>query len=161
LATAALGVVLAITQTGSAARGSTGSQTRAGAGPSLAYEAYRDGGVVLPGARQTIATLNVPSGSYAIQSKTVLADDSTGSVYVFCYLNVSSPSDEDSSAALVGRNVARQTVGLMLTHTFLGAGKIVLSCQPTRPATSADVVAEMSRIVAVKVDSITRSAVTS
>ncbi|HEY4348880.1 MAG TPA: hypothetical protein VGM80_14955 [Gaiellaceae bacterium] len=158
-AIALLSLFLAATQPGSAAEKAPRSLAHSTPGPTGAYEIYRDRPLLLPGARATVATLHVPAGSYSITAKTVLGDDASGNVYVFCYLNVNGPDDEDSSAAMLGRNSARVTVPLELTHKFSGAGTIALSCEPTRPTSSTDVAAEMTRIVAVRVDSLTRTTV--
>ncbi len=83
--------------------------------------------------RTTVGTMTVDAGAYAIQAKTVVADDAGESVYVFCFLDANNPADEDTSATMVGTGSARQTVALQLTHTFTSAGTITLSCQPTKP----------------------------
>jgi len=143
-------------------RGSAGSPGPAGptgpagaAGPSSATSISRSF-VPLAGTT-TVATLAVQAGAYVIQAKTVVTDDSTGeSVYVFCDLTVDNPSDGDTSATMVGADSARQTVTLELTHTFTGAGAITLTCEPTRPANTTNVGAELTRIVAIKVGDETR-----
>ena len=102
--------------------------------------------------KTTVATMNVGAGAYAIQTKTVVADDAAESVYVFCFLDVNNPADEDISATMVGTGSARQTVVLQLTHTFTSAGTITLSCQPTNPPNTTNVGTELTKITAVKVD---------
>jgi hypothetical protein len=99
----------------------------------------------------TLATIGVGPGAYAIQAKTVVTDDSSGSVYVFCDLTVENPTDDDRSATMVGTASARQTVALELTHTFASAGTITLACDPTNPANTTDVGTELTRIVAIRV----------
>jgi hypothetical protein len=101
--------------------------------------------------------LNLPPGAYAISAKTVIADDaSAGSVYVFCSLATSGAGDTpdvDTSATMVGANSRRQTVALMLTHTFPAAGTLTLTCLPSNPPDTTDVVTELTKVVAVKVGS--------
>jgi hypothetical protein len=100
-----------------------------------------------------VATLSLPPGAYAITAKTVIADDATSvPVYVFCSLAADS-SVEDTSATMVSPASRRQTVTLMLTHTFAATGTVTLKCLPSNPPTTTDVVAELSKIVAVQVDS--------
>jgi hypothetical protein len=104
------------------------------------------------GGKTTIATMNVPPGAYAIQAKTVVADDAAESAFVFCNLDVNNPADEDTSATMVGTSSARQTVTLELTHTFTSAGTITLACQPTNPPATMNVGTELTKIVAIKID---------
>ena len=87
----------------------------------------------------------------SIPSKTVITDDASGSVYVFCDLSVDNPTDHDTSATTVGTASARQTVALELTHTFASAGTITLSCEPTNPANTTNVGTELTKIMAIKV----------
>ena len=98
----------------------------------------------------TVATIGVGAGAYAIEAKTVVADDAAGSVYVFCDLTVDNPTDDDTSATVVGTASARQTVALELTHTFASAGTITLSCEPTNPANTTNVGTELTKIIAIK-----------
>ena len=105
-----------------------------------------------------MATLNLAPGAYAITAKTVITDDlSTAGVYVFCDLLPDNAAEgapgTDLSATMVGPDSRRQTVTLMLTHTFAVAGTVTLKCRPTNPPTTTDVGAELTKIVAVKVDS--------
>jgi hypothetical protein len=58
---------------------------------------------------------------------------------------------------MVGIGSARQTVTLELTHTFTSPGTITVSCQPTNPAATTNVGAELTKIVALKVDRETHS----
>jgi hypothetical protein len=110
------------------------------------------GQFVLPGGPATLATLTLAAGAYAVTAKTVLANDSPGSVYVFCQLDAGK-SMEDLSATMVGTNSARQTVTLGFTDTFSSPTTVVLTCRPTNPPTTTNVVGELSKIVAIKVGS--------
>jgi len=135
--------------------GATGQQGPSGPagppGPSSA-QSISPGVVVLSG-RTTVGTMSVDAGAYAIQAKTVVADDASESVYVFCFLDVNNPADEDISATMVGTGSARQTVALQMTHTFTSGGAITLSCRPTNLPNTTNVAVELTKITAVKVDS--------
>jgi hypothetical protein len=143
-------VALDWNQTGQ--QGASGPSGPAGPpGPSSA-QSISPGFVGLVG-KTTVGTMSVDAGAYAIQAKTVVADDASESVYVFCFLDVNNPADEDLSATMVGTGSARQTVALQLTHTFTSGGTITLSCQPTNPPGTTNVGVELTKITAVKVDS--------
>jgi hypothetical protein len=107
--------------------------------------------------KTTIAAMDVAPGAYAIQAKTVVADDAAESAFVFCDLDVNNPSDEDTSATMVGTGSARQTVTLELTHTFTSPGTVTVTCQPTSPPATTNVGTELTKIVAVKVGRETHS----
>ena len=94
-----------------------------------------------------------------IAAKTVITDDAGGSVYVFCDLSVDEPAGpRQIPATMVGTASARQTVALELTHTFASAGTITLSCEPTNPANTTNVGAELTKIMAITVGNETDSA---
>lgn len=139
------------------ARGAAGATGPAGPtgppGPSSATSLT--GSFVALSGKTTVATMNVGAGAYAIEAKTVLADDAPENVYVFCHLDADQPADEDTSATMVGGPSARQTVALDLTHTFGRAGTITLSCEPTRPASTTNVGTELTKITAIKLGSAT------
>jgi hypothetical protein len=143
--------------------GPVGSPGPAGApgvtGPRGPSSATSIGGSFVPLlGNTTVATIGVGAGSYAIAAKTVITDDAGGRVYVFCDLSVDNPPDHDTSATMVGTASARQTVALELAHTFASAGTITLSCEPTNPANTTNVGAELTKIMAIKVGNETHSA---
>jgi hypothetical protein len=137
------------------ATGVTGPAGPAGAtgptGPSNAFS-VSSSFVGLPGGPATLASLALAPGAYAVTAKTVIADDSAESVYVFCDV-LAGATTEDTSATMVGTNSARQTVALAFTGTFNSPTTVVLTCRPTNPATTTNVGTELTKIVAIKVGS--------
>jgi Collagen triple helix repeat (20 copies) len=97
-----------------------------------------------------LASMSVEAGAYAIEAKTVVADDANENVYVVCHLDADVPTADDTSLTMVGGPSARQTVALELAHTFTSAGTITMSCEPTRPANTANVGTELTKIIAIK-----------
>jgi hypothetical protein len=79
------------------------------------------------------------------------------SVYVFCDLvaddAAEGTADSDTAATMIGPDSRRQTVALMLTHTFTAAGTAKVKCRPTNPTSTTNVAVEFTKIVAVKVGS--------
>jgi hypothetical protein len=120
-------------------------------GPSNAFSASGSS-VDFPGGPATVASLALAPGAYAVTAKTVIADDSAESVYVFCKV-LAGASTEDTSATMVGTDSARQTVTLAFTDTFNSPTTVVLTCLPTNPATTTNAGAELTKIVAIKLGS--------
>jgi len=121
-------------------------------GPSNAFSVSARSGPNFPGGPATVASLALAPGAYAVTAKTVIADDSAESVYVFCSL-LAGASKEDTSATMVGTDSARQTVTLAFTDTFNSPTTVVLTCLPTNPATTTNAGAELTKIVAIKLGS--------
>jgi hypothetical protein len=114
---------------------------------SIGYQAERDGGPagVSPGDYVTVATLNVPPGSYSVNAKTNL---------------MSAQLDAGRCQLVAGAKVDIVTRGLRSTGTsealnmqaattFAGPGAITLACKTT----DGQWTATDSKILAVKVDS--------
>ena len=95
---------------------------------------------------------NVVAGAYVISAKTIIDPGSAGDpVVTVCTLTAGSVSDV---AEVAFPNDHSATVNLEVTQTFAATGSIVLRCNSTA-ATNA----RRSKIVAIKVDTVTREAV--
>ena len=94
---------------------------------------------------------NVAAGSYAIVAKTVVDPGSVAEPVVVCTLVAGGVVD---TAELGFPNDHLATINLEATHTFAATGSIVLRCRSTDAAG-----ARISKIVAIKVDTVTREAV--
>jgi hypothetical protein len=112
----------------------------------------------------TVATMtNVVAGAYAISAKTVI--DTTGANtnwIVTCTLDAGGGSTDtgefefDVEVDYADIDVEhRATLAMETTRVFPATGSIVLRCNSTDPAN-----AMMTRITAIKVDTVTREAVT-
>ena len=97
---------------------------------------------------------NVVAGAYAISAKTIVQPTGSGpGPTVTCTLDAGGDTDE---AELGSSNHGDHgTLGLLVTHVFAATGSIVLRCRSTD---SAD--ARTTKITAIKVDTVTREAVT-
>jgi len=131
--------------------GATGPQGPAGT--SNAREVYRDGSQALSTSDLTIATMaNVAVGSYAITAKTVgdgVAFDDPDQVT--CTLVAAGATLDQAEFSSSNPTSTLTMVG---TATFASTDSILLRCRATAAAN-----VRFSRIVAVKVDSIQRDAV--
>ena len=72
----------------------------------------------------TVLTLQVPAGSYVINSKAVLAKGGTQSA-VQCFLSAGGDQDRSLEAVDASNNT---TVSNLLVHAFAGAGAVALGC---------------------------------
>ena len=72
----------------------------------------------------TVLTLQVPAGSYVINSKAVLAKGGTQSP-VQCFLSAGGDQDRSLEAVDASNNT---TVSNLLVHTFTGASAVTLGC---------------------------------
>jgi hypothetical protein len=122
---------------------------------SSAREAHRAGAQVLATTDTTVATMtNVVAGAYAISAKTIVQPTGGGpGPTVTCTLDAG--GDTDQAELELANNGDYGTLGLLVTHVFPATGSIVLRCRSTD---SAD--ARATKIVAIRVDTVTREAVT-
>jgi hypothetical protein len=172
-------------------QGATGSQGPAGppgpegpAGPegqpgppgpsggSSAREVYRDGDQALPdNVEVTVATMsNVPAGAYVVFAKTTLVQTGVSggaavNAYTRCTLDAGGPSTDYAETEL-GRGdaweVGRATLQAHVLATFSSTGTIVLRCKRlNNSGTPKTAVARQTKIIAVGVAGIDRTAVTS
>jgi hypothetical protein len=104
----------------------------------------------------TVATMaSVAVGSYSITAKTTaLTTSGAAVVQVVCTLLAAGATLDTSEFALSPQN-DRSPLTLVGTATFASTGSIVLRCRANNSPTDA----RLSRIVAVKVDSIQRDSV--
>jgi len=72
----------------------------------------------------TVLTLQVPAGSYVINSKAVLAKGGTQDP-VQCFLSAGGDQDRSLEAVDAANNT---TISNLLVHTFTGAGSVTLGC---------------------------------
>jgi hypothetical protein len=151
--------------------GATGPQGPAGpagatgpAGVSSAREAYRDGSVVLATSDTTVATMtNVVAGAYAISAKTIIDTTEANTNWIAtCTLDAGGGMTDTAEFEFevepdyVDLDVEhRATLSMEITRVFAATGSIVLRCQSTDPAN-----AMMTKITAIKVDTVTHEAVT-
>jgi hypothetical protein len=144
-------------------------------GTSSATEAYRDGDVALPDNQNvTIATLSgLGAGSYVIVAKTTVVQTGISggggtSSYTRCTLNGDPSTNvvtDDYGETELGRGDAgesgRATLQANITLSLSATGSLSLRCRrinvsgSPRPA-----VARETKIIAIKVDSVSRTAVT-
>lgn len=125
------------------------------AGTSNAREVYRDESQALGLEDTTVATMaSVAVGSYAITAKTV-GVTSSGAVVdeVTCTLLAAGATLDTAEFTLTPQN-DRSPLTMVGTATFASTGSIVLRCLAQSPTD-----ARFSRIVAIKVDTIQRDAV--
>ena len=99
---------------------------------------------------------NVPAGSYAISAKTIVEPSvigtGDGTYRVFCTLDAGGGVTD---VAEESRSEHIPTLGMHVTRTLAATGSFVLRCRSTEASQ-----ARNSKIVAIKVDSVTRTAVT-
>jgi hypothetical protein len=127
-------------------------------------EAYRDGSVVLATSDTTVATMtNVVAGAYAISAKTIIDTTMANTNWlVTCTLDAGGGYTDvaefefDVEADYVDLDVEhRATLSMQTTRVFAATGSIALRCNSTDPAN-----AVMTKITALKVDTVTHEAVT-
>jgi hypothetical protein len=107
---------------------------------------------------QTVATMsNIPAGSYVFTAKSTLVS-STGSAegLVVCTLDAGGTVDTSEIRLVQLSTAARGVVQMQLVKTFSGTGSAVLRCNSDA---SFSVSARHSTIIAIKVDTTTRTAV--
>lgn len=109
---------------------------------------------------QTVATMSsIPAGSYMFTAKTTLVSD-TGSAEaeaaVTCTLDAGGTIDTSEYRLVQLTTPARGIVQMQLVKTFAAPGTAVLRCQSDA---SFSIVARHTTIIAVKVDTTTRTAV--
>jgi hypothetical protein len=121
---------------------------------------FRAGDQNLPqGVNQTVATMaGIPAGAYMFMAKTTLVSD-TGSdaANVVCTLDAGGTIDTSELRMVQLAVAARGTVVMQLVRTYAAPGTAVVRCQSEA---AFGVVARNTSIVAVKVDAVTRTAVT-
>jgi len=106
----------------------TGAQineaTLSGAGTAQAVR--QDTAAQVPAATgaTTVLTLQVPAGSYVLNSKAVLAKGGVQSP-VQCFLTAGGDQDRSLEAVDAANNT---TITNLLVHTFAGAGSVTLGC---------------------------------
>ncbi len=105
------------------------------------------------GAETTVASIDLDSGTYVLMGKVHLANDESGSVYVFCELRTSNSDVTDTSGAMIGTGAARVSVPLFLTRTFKSAGRAWITCDPTNPTDAEVGTSSSNRLLAIKVRS--------
>jgi hypothetical protein len=126
-------------------------------GPSSVSEVTRDLGPlsVAAGADTVIATMSgIQPGAYLITAKTTLVDTSATVTSSVCTLSAGAGADV-SSQQLLGL-ASPQTHSMQLTTTFAVVGSATVSCSTSLQPFSAS----QTKIIAVKVDSATQTAVT-
>ena len=101
---------------------------------------------------------NVVAGSYAISAKTIVDRTSADSNWsAICTLDAGGGSVDTAEfgfGGAFGGVDTKATLSLAVTRIFAATGSIVLRCRSDDPA-----VARLTKIVAVKVDTVTREAV--
>ena len=100
---------------------------------------------------------NVDVGAYAISAKTIVDAAGPGSVAwsVGCTLDVGGTSIDSAIFAFNGNVEHETTLAMESTRVFAATGSITLRCRSSDAAS-----AHTSKIVAIKVDTVTRQAVT-
>jgi hypothetical protein len=120
---------------------------------------FRNGDQNLPqNVDQTVATMaSVPAGSYVFVAKTTLVSDTgSDSANVVCTLDAGGTVDTSELRMVQLSVAARGTVEMQLVKTFASTGNAVVRCQSDASFT---IVARHTTIVAMKVDTVTRTAV--
>ena len=140
---------------------------------SSATEAYRDGDVVLTdNANVTVATLsNLAAGSYIILAKTTVVQTGSGSAgpnaFTRCTLNgdpSTNTATDDFAETELGRGDAaesgRATLATHVTISLSTPTSVALRCRRVNNSGSTrTAVARETKLIAIKVGSITRTAV--
>ena len=103
---------------------------------------------------------NVVAGAYAISAKTIVDTPTSGSDFnAVCTLDAGGDTDiasYDFTPGVVSVDLAHEaTLSMEVTHVFAATGSIVLRCRSSDAAA-----ARNTKITAIKVDTITREAVT-
>jgi hypothetical protein len=121
---------------------------------------FRNGDQNLPqNVNQTVATMaSIPAGSYVFTAKTTLVSD-TGSdaANVVCTLDAGGTTDTSELRMVQLAVAARGSVQMQLVKTFAAPGTAVIRCDSDA---AFSVLARHTSIVATKVDTVTRTAVT-
>jgi hypothetical protein len=120
---------------------------------------HRDGDQDLATTDTVVATMaNVDPGSYLVFAKTVVAQTLGGpdqQPYTRCTLDAGGTNDFAESDQ--GKDGPRTTLSTHLAVTFAGSGTVTLSCLNTNKGGT--FVARETKIIALKVDSLTADAV--
>jgi hypothetical protein len=99
---------------------------------------------------------NVGAGAYAIFAKTIIDANGGGASWsVTCTLDAGGTSVDTADFGFDSAIDHDATLSMEVTRVFAATGSIVLRCRSNAPAN-----AHTSKIVAIKVDTITRQAVT-
>jgi hypothetical protein len=99
---------------------------------------------------------NVEAGAYAIFAKTIADPQGAAAAWtVICTLDAGGASTDSAEFKFDSNIDHNATVSLEVTRVFASTGSIVLSCRSSEAAN-----ARNSKIVAIKVDTVTRAAVT-
>ncbi len=121
---------------------------------------FRVGDQNLPqGVNQPVVTMAaIPAGAYMFTAKTTLVSD-TGSdaANVVCTLDAGGTTDSSELRMVQLAVAARGTLQMQLVKSFAAPGTAVLRCNSDA---SFSVLARNTSIIAVKVDTVTRTAVT-
>ena len=107
---------------------------------------------------QTVATMSgIPAGSYVFTAKTTLVS-STGAAegLVVCTLDAGGTTDTSEIRLVQLSTAARGIVQLQLVKTFAAPGSAVLRCNSDA---TFSITARHSTIIAIEVDTTTRTAV--
>ncbi len=99
---------------------------------------------------------NVDAGAYAISAKTIVDAAGGGGIpwSVTCTLDAGGTSTDSAVFAFDGYVDHETTFSMEVTRVFPATGSITLRCRSSEAAS-----AHTSKIVAIKVDSVTRQAV--
>jgi Collagen triple helix repeat (20 copies) len=146
------------------AQGPAGPQGAAGpagpAGAASATEVFRNGDQNLPqNVNQVVATMAaIPAGAYMLTAKTTLVSD-TGfaEATVICTLDAGGTIDTSEFRLVQLSTAARGIVQMQLVKTFAAPGTAIVRCNSDA---SFSVTARHTTIIAVQVDTVTRTAVT-
>ncbi len=98
---------------------------------------------------------------YAIVAKTYLDSTPIGDTVGYTDCTLTAGADADRSSVNLGgqaQQASRATLSLQVSHVFTATGSIVLACDKNAVATT--VTANWTKITAIKVGSVTNTAVT-
>ena len=142
--------------------GATGATGATGPiGPSNAYTFFRDSAVGIGSTSTTVATANLAAGDYAIFAKTYIDSSPITDAVGYSTCTLTTGSDQDQSSLNLGgqaQQVSRGALSMQVSHVFAAAGTAVVSC--IRGAGTTSVTANWTKITAIKVGSVTNTAVT-
>jgi Collagen triple helix repeat (20 copies) len=128
-------------------------------GGSSAREAYRDGDQELTNSEATVVTMTpVAAGSYLVSAKTVIVqtENGGGDAEIRCTL-AGGASVDYAESEMSNSSGKRTTLFTQMLATLAAPGKITLSC--VRTGSQRTTVARQTKIIAVSVGDITRTAV--
>jgi Collagen triple helix repeat (20 copies) len=128
-------------------------------GASIAYELRLTAAISSAAAQVRTLTLNLPAGSYAIYGKALLGPSGTADTSSQCLLTAG--SGPTASSDLSYDRLQSGWYGHLNTHvahTFAAAGAVTMACQAFSQPYIFGASAGDTRIVAIKVDSATKSA---